>query len=85
VRVLPKESAAARRNASVYLECPLDLDGLIRNAATRTNSLSLIALSAGEWTVNVQFGNRLSNGTITSAKDTISGSLFYIYRIMLRT
>ena len=30
---LPKEADYARRNASVYLECPLDLDGLIRNAA----------------------------------------------------
>ena len=31
---LPKEAADARRNASVYLECPLDLDGIIRNAAS---------------------------------------------------
>jgi hypothetical protein len=30
---LPKEASDARRNASVYLECPLDLDGIIRNAA----------------------------------------------------
>jgi hypothetical protein len=29
---LPREAADARRNASVYLECPLDLDGMIRNA-----------------------------------------------------
>jgi hypothetical protein len=30
---LPKEAADARRNAAVYLDCPLDLDGLVRNAA----------------------------------------------------
>jgi hypothetical protein len=30
---LPREAADARRNASVYLECPLDLNGLILNAA----------------------------------------------------
>jgi hypothetical protein len=31
---LPREAAEARQNARVYLECPLDLNGLIRNAAT---------------------------------------------------
>jgi hypothetical protein len=30
---LPERIATARRNASVYLDCPLDLDGLVRNAA----------------------------------------------------
>ena len=33
VAALPKAAAQARQNASVYLECPLDLDGLIHNAA----------------------------------------------------
>jgi hypothetical protein len=31
---LLKEAADARQNARIYLECPLDLNGLIRNAAT---------------------------------------------------
>jgi hypothetical protein len=31
---LPQETAEARQNARIYLECPLDLNGLIRNAAT---------------------------------------------------
>jgi hypothetical protein len=34
MQTLPKEANAARQNASIYLECPLDLGGLIRNAAT---------------------------------------------------
>jgi hypothetical protein len=34
MRAMPKEAADARRNASVYLECPVDHEGLIHNAAT---------------------------------------------------
>jgi hypothetical protein len=33
-QTLPRAAAEARQNARIYLECPLDLNGLIRNAAT---------------------------------------------------
>jgi hypothetical protein len=32
--ILPREAVNARQNARIYLECPLDFNGLIRNAAT---------------------------------------------------
>jgi hypothetical protein len=43
---LPGEADVARRNASVYLDCPRDLDGLITNAATAAFSAAGFPIAA---------------------------------------
>jgi hypothetical protein len=46
MRAMPKEAAAARRNASVYLDYAPDLDGIIRNAAAAAFSAAGFPIAA---------------------------------------
>jgi TolB-like protein len=52
------------------------VNGKSPESAAKDNSLSLIAISASEWSSMIQLEKRFSNGVITRGNDTISGSLY---------